>query len=245
MLRDLIPDPETLLALEPEQLASYVLRALNEHGNSWTIEHVMGQLFAAEGASKTYDPQYEQDVRIALAEAWNWLEVQGLIVWPGQSDGAKGYRVPSRRGRSLRTAEAFKEFATGTQLPKEFLHPALREYVWLMFLSGRYDTAVFEAFKQVEVAVRNVAGFTNSEYGVDLMRKAFDPERGPLTDAAREPSERQALSHLFAGAIGYYKNPQSHREVGITDPSDAREMIMLASHLLRIIDQRRAKLAAQ
>ena len=85
------------------------------------------------------------------------------------------------------------------------MHASIREDVWALFHRGKYDTAVFEAMKAVEVAVRKAAGLTDKEVGVALMRKAFDKATGPLTDISMEEGEREARAHLFAGAIGSYK----------------------------------------
>ena len=73
-----------------------------------------------------------------------------------------------------------------------------------------------------------------------LMRAAFDPKSGPLRDHVQPEAEREATVHIFAGAIGRYKNSQSHRDVPIADASETVELFLLASHLLRIVDSRMA-----
>jgi hypothetical protein len=60
-----------------------------------------------------------------------------------------------------------------------------------------------------------------------------------LADRTEPEAEREALSHLFAGAIGRFKNPASHRPIQYS-LVDATEALTLASMLLRIVDERQA-----
>jgi uncharacterized protein (TIGR02391 family) len=82
-------------------------------------------------------------------------------------------------------------------------------------MRGEYDVAAFLAMKAVEVAVRDATNLGVEVLGKDLMRAAFHPERGLLTDMETEYGERQGRSDLFAGAIASYKNPGSHRDVDL------------------------------
>src|SRR5262249_17000062 len=153
-------------------------------------------------------------------------------------DRSEGPRVLSRRAAQLAKQEVMSRALSGRRLTKDSLHLAIREDVWSLYHRGKYDTAVFEAMKAAEVAVRDASGLSAGDIGNKLVRRAFDVKNGPLTDMEVEESERQARSDLFAGAIGSYKNPHSHRNVVLDDPDEAAEIIMLANHLLRIVGAR-------
>ena len=101
---------------------------------------------------------------------------------------------------------------------------------------GGYDLAAFEAMKQVEVRVRQLSEASDSEIGVKVMRSAFK-EGGPLRDQGMDAGEQTARRELFAGAIGLFKNPTSHREVEFDDPTEASEVVLLADLLMRILDR--------
>lgn len=103
--------------------------------------------------------------------------------------------------------------------------PSIVKVFWSAFMRGDYDNSVFLAFKELEVAIREAGKFTAEDYGVDLARKAFHESTGPLTDQAKPVSERSALSHLMAGALGSYKNPHSHRKIQLA-AEEACEMIV-------------------
>jgi len=170
----------------------------------------------------------ESEIEVALGEAWGWLEINLLVVPAPGVNGSHGWRVLSRRGKALLQNGKFDEFRHAAEFPKALLHPLIADKVWLDLARGDLADAVFFAFRTVEEQVRAAGGYKNSDFGMSLIRKAFDKMTGPLSDQTQEEAEREALGHLFAGAIGSYKNPHSHRTVTITDPREAQEMVLLA-----------------
>jgi uncharacterized protein (TIGR02391 family) len=241
-IHQVIPNAEDLLALEPEEVAAVLLQYICSGSEGSSPRHPLkrGNLFASGmSPANGYPPEYRDKVSEALMAAWVWLEREGLLLpAPGQQD--RDWIFVSERGRKLLSRENFEAYRHSTIFPRKTLHPAIASNTFALFLRGHYDTVVFEAFRAVEVAVRDAAGLPQSLVGTDLMRKAFDENSGALTDMSLVPSERQATSHLFAGAIGLFKNPTSHRAAAIGKPEDAVELVMFADYLLRLVEQRTA-----
>jgi uncharacterized protein (TIGR02391 family) len=243
-LTELIPDPEVLIALEPDELGLRILPILGQWPRHKQMQ-LSTLLIMANGhpqlpgqapvAGGIYPREYKTEIDEALREAWAWLEGSALLI-PHPDYNHSIVRL-SRRARKLANEVDVLKAYSPRRLPKDTLHPFIREDVWALYHRGKYDTAVFAAMKAVEVAVRNASGLSK-DIGVPLMRKAFDKNSGPLADMTIDESEREMRAHLFAGAIGSYKNPHSHPNVALDDPDEAAEIIMLANHLLRIVDGR-------
>lgn len=228
MLPGMLPPLEDLLSMEPEELAPIVLKYLETQPNinryNFSLHsHEMVQHFGRQ----------VDDVYKILMETWMWLEVNGFLApKPGTQDG---WAFVTRKGKTIVSAQDFSSYQKGNLLPPGGLDPILVTKVRPTFIRGDYETAIFQAFREVEVRVRAKGGFAETDIGVALMRDAFKIKTGPLTDKTAPVAEQEAKQHLFAGAIGFLKNPTSHRVVSYTDPNQAADLIRFANQLLKLI----------
>jgi uncharacterized protein (TIGR02391 family) len=253
-ISSLVPNVDDLLTLEVEDLAGVLLTHLNTHPGHQLSERISYSQFfenlltGPPFGCMEYGTR-QREANGALMEAWSWLEREGLLIKDGETPN--DFYFISRRGKRLKAREDLDAYRKANILPKAQLHPLIARVVYPAFLRGDYDTAIFEAYKEVEVAVRTAGSFSHDDYGEPLMRDAFAPAdknrpAGPLADVTLPSGEQMAMSHLFAGAFGVYRNSTGHRRVGV-DAVDAAEVIVLASQLLRTVDrlkQRRASIAA-
>jgi hypothetical protein len=139
-LTDLIPDPEALIALEPDELG---LRLLPYLDKGWPMHEdlqLSTLLIRVNGhpqapaqtpvAAGQYPNQYKTQIEEALREAWAWLEGAALLV-PHPNHSHFIMRL-SRRARRL-AKEPDPQRAHGARhLPKEVLHRSIREDVWAL-----------------------------------------------------------------------------------------------------------------
>jgi uncharacterized protein (TIGR02391 family) len=242
-LFDFAPDADVLLSLQPPDIGQIALRlafALRT-GNGLIHPTVLEQSVDRQPGDdrSAYPENRKQEIKQALEEGVAWLVSQGLLVAEfGQ--GNNGWMRISRAGHKLLQDDNFADYKRAAAFPRGMLHPRIAELVWGDLAAGNYDQAVFKAFREVEIAVRDAGNFEPSFRAVQVMRLAFGPQ-GTLADPDGVPSEVEALRELFSGAIGSYKNPHSHRTVNIQEVVEAQEMVVLASHLLRIVETRRAQ----
>ena len=240
----LFPTADLLVKASEIEVERALLRVFMERTDDplrrmTTAQVVAYELFERDGYQ--YDVGKRNAVDRAISRASKKLEDAGLIEAPDPDNGSNGYRIISEEGRKAVTEVDYAAAKVRSRFTREMFHPSLPDAAWNSFRSGDYDTAVFEAFKAVEVAVLKKGmgknGIVQGDHGVSLMRKAFDPKSGPLTDmAARPPSRKDRRCELFTGAFGELRNPKAHGDPTITDPLLAVEELMIAGTLQRIVD---------
>jgi uncharacterized protein (TIGR02391 family) len=182
--------------------------------------------------------EFAQRVNKAGREAFALLEKWGVAEAAEGMNGRNGYMVLTDKGKSTTERTDFERIRVRCLLREEMLHPLLRGKIFGYFAGDDLGTSVFEAFKLVEIEVREAGRFPAKEHGKALMFKAF-AIGGPLAKPGQGKADSEALSGLFAGALHRFRNPGAHSNRTFKDVLEAMEELMLASRLLRVVDERR------
>ena len=120
-------------------------------------------------------------------------------------------------------------------MPESYIHPVIVKKCFSLLKSGEFDSAVMQAFKAIEIMTREKIGATPDVFGERLLKKAFNPDDGILTDRKLPKSEQNALLNYITGAFSFYRNSSSHRDVEL-DFVTTFDRIAVASDLLKIIE---------
>jgi uncharacterized protein (TIGR02391 family) len=248
-------EPEQILRTTPEQLGVLILRFLPSApddgwwgAHNFTINYLAYTRPSTPGVTTwaTGDELLRDNgpVALKLREAWSWLDREGYVVPdPGQTPGSQ-WRVVSERGRELLALPPGDELRAiqATATLGDDLHRRIERLVRREWNAGDYESAIFKAAREVEIAVGEALGPTKGKlYGVDVINAAFGKGK-PLSDPAQDPGEQEGTRALYAGFIGTFKNPGSHRHFEPKDPIQAADIIRTADLLMRMLDDRVAQL---
>src|SRR5438477_12647858 len=105
-IRSIIPDCDTMLTLEVEELAGVLLLHLNSRDDSADLHH-----YNFFNDLRNTPPYGKRDDRInrALMEAWDWLLYEGFLAKQGD-DGSRSGTFVTRRGQRLKSRDDFDAY---------------------------------------------------------------------------------------------------------------------------------------
>jgi uncharacterized protein (TIGR02391 family) len=118
------------------------------------------------------------------------------------------------------------------------LHQRIQEAARPSFAVGNRAAAVFEAFKAIELRVRELSRSERS--GVALMGDAFDrdPPELALTDLVNQAQidEQKGFAFIFKGAMLGVRDPKAHAPFEELEERRALDYLGFASLLMRRLD---------
>ena len=155
---------DVLLALDPEELGLRLLPSLakpsNMQGIPLSLQTFLSFSFAPVhfpgghvGFNSPYPAERHREIKEAIAEAWAWLEGEGLVVPTLENLTGGGLEFHPRNRRVSRKGQRLaaepRPALSARVLPKDALHPAIREDVWSFYHHAIYYFAVLAEMKAV------------------------------------------------------------------------------------------------
>lgn len=99
-----------------------------------------------------------------------------------------------------------------------------------------YDSAIFKAFREVELRLRAVTKSEGTKDAIRVVNEAFAPPNGIFVDLNGDQNEWRGIRDCFAGAIAAFRNPVAHRVVGHNDAEQVMRLLIYASSLLYLTE---------
>ncbi len=186
--------------------------------------------------AKRAGPRLGVEMKIALAEGISWGLANGLL-YLNFADPNKGALGVTRLATRLVREGKLRSWLPHNGFSREDLHPQIADACWEAVCSGDYDVAIFKAFRALEeTAVKSVPACIGKS-GRTVFMTAFDDEKGLLVGLHEDIAERRSWRDLFAGAYGAFRNPPAHRSGTKPDAAAVRDELILASLLMRKLEQ--------
>jgi uncharacterized protein (TIGR02391 family) len=193
-----------------DQWGSEGRRILREFLGSWLDDRFI---------SGPTDELRDELVEKLARRGW-YVDDSNLVI----GDPAKGKRARSPILRDARLAA---------------LHPEILAVAEQLFRNGHRAAAIFEAAKVINNWVKKLSSLTGD--GMGLMSNAFRDDKPAiaLADLTTQTGKdvQAGYRFLFMGSQQAIRNPAAHEPFGELDDDEAFELLGLASHLMRKLDQ--------
>jgi len=111
-LIDYLPDADALTVLAAEDLGMILLEMAQNERGIFTISNFEMPLWNAN--VPTYPIQKKRAVTLAIAEAWEWLQHEGLIM--ADPDQSGGWSCLTRKGAGLKSQTDIEAYRHGNVL---------------------------------------------------------------------------------------------------------------------------------